>query len=782
MQKFSTQYAETIIKNRIKVLLAALLLVSVSIMAISSNPLRHNNSNEMWFLPGDPNLVAFEKLQDLFGSSEYLIVGISAREKDQDIFEAETLTMIDEISTMLEDHEIVEQVRSVSKYQRTYDKNGMVATDDLIEDFDDLSSNPDLILNAREIMKGEELALDSIITSDLKDTRILARTEYRANDNSHKIQVVNDLRDFIKEKRYAEKGYNLRLGGVPYIGERFETISNTEFGWMIPTQAAIMFCILGLIFRSLAGMIVPWVVIATSAITFTGLQAGLGLPITVVNQSLTPITMLIGMATAVHVLSEFYGLRTSGLNAKESSIRLIENLLKPVFFTCLTTSIGFSALYVTRLVPVKEFAIIAAFIPLIVFLYSMTALPAALSFFSKLPKRTENTFKGGWLTNFTNSLPDFNYKYRKIISSLGLVLLFLSIYGVSQINVDTNIFKYFRSDLKVTKDLVYFDDRYKGAANVEYLVTSKEQFSEEGLVKEPEFLQDVGKLEEFLEQKVDIGKGLTVPDFLKQIRQAFTGDDPKYYILPDSKEMTAQLLLLYENSGPDEDLSDLKDFDEKNLRMTFPITNMDASQFNVFVKNLNAEIADKFKTLSVMATGPMVMFQAQNEYTDKGITSSFTVSLILISITFFILFRSVKFGAIAVIPSVIPILLAGGIATLMGKDLNLGSLIVGAMTMGIAVDDSIHMVSRYRLARLEGSNVHQAMQRAMNESGRAIITTSIILVIGFSVFLMASLVPTIDIGRFAAIIFLLALFGVLFFIPSLLYIIDGKDEKLGAKT
>jgi predicted RND superfamily exporter protein len=353
---------------------------------------------------------------------------------------------------------------------------------------------------------------------------------------------------------------------------------------------------------------------------------------------------------------------------------------------------------------------------------------------------------------------------------------------VSQINVDTNIFKYFRSDLKVTKDLVYFDDRYKGAANVEYLVTSKEQFSEEGLVKEPEFLQDVGDLEKFLEQKVDIGKGLTIPDFLKQIRQAFTGDDPKYYILPDSKEMTAQLLLLYENSGPDEDLSDLKDFDEKNLRMTFPITNMDASQFNVFVKNLNAEIADKFKSLSVMATGPMVMFQAQNEYTDKGITSSFTVSLVLISITFFILFRSVKFGAIAVIPSVIPILLAGGIATLMGKDLNLGSLIVGAMTMGIAVDDSIHMVSRYRLARLEGSNVHQAMQRAMNESGRAIITTSIILVIGFSVFLMASLVPTIDIGRFAAIIFLLALFGVLFFIPSLLYIIDGKDEKLGAKT
>ena len=778
MENFTSKYAYAVINHRIKVLLATFLLILTAIAMIMSYPLRHNNSNEMWFLPGDPNLVAFEKLQDLFGSSEYLIVGVTARDNDKDIFEYETLMMINEISTMLEDHEIVEQVRSLSKYQRTYDKNGMVATDDLIEDFEELGDNPVIIENAREIIKGEELALDSIITSDLKHTRILARTEYRANDNSHKIKVVNDLRDFIKEKGYIQKGYDLKLGGVPYVGERFETISNTEFGWMIPTQAVIMFIILGIIFRSLAGMIVPWVVIATSAITFSGLQAFLGLPITVVNQSLTPITMLIGMATAVHVLSEFYGLRTAGLNAKDSCVKLIRNLLKPIFFTCLTTSIGFSALYVTKLVPVKEFAIIAAFIPLIVFLFSMTALPAALSFFSKMPKWTENTFKDGWLTKFTNFLPEFNFKYRKIISSIGGILLILSIYGVSQINVDTNIFKYFRADLKVTKDLIYFDNTYKGAANVEYLVTSKEKFTDDGLIKEPEFLNDVGKLEKFLEDKPDVGKGLTVPDFLKQTRQAFSGDDPSYFILPDTKEMTAQLLLLYENSGPEEDLSDLKDFDEKILRMTFPITNMDASAFNIFVKNLNAEIQEKFPSLNALATGPMVMFQAQNEYTDKGITSSFSVSLLLISITFFILFRSIKFGAIAIIPSVIPILLAGGIATVMGRDLNLGSLIVGAMTMGIAVDDSIHMVSRYRLARMEGSNVHQAMKRAMNESGRAIITTSIILVIGFSVFLMASLVPTIDIGRFSAIIFLLALFGVLFFIPSILYILDGKKEEL----
>ena len=98
--------------------------------------------------------------------SEYLVVGISARDQDRDVFELDTLVMIDEISTMLEDHEVVTQVRSLSKYQRTYNNNGMVATDNLIEDFDEIKNNPDLIGSAREIMKNEELALDSIITKD----------------------------------------------------------------------------------------------------------------------------------------------------------------------------------------------------------------------------------------------------------------------------------------------------------------------------------------------------------------------------------------------------------------------------------------------------------------------------------------------------------------------------------------------------------------------------------------------------------------------------------------
>ena len=117
MNKFPTMFANLVVNNRIKVLIITLILIAISIGSIVARPLGYNNSNEMWFLPGDPNLLAFEKLQTLFGDSEYLIVGISARDKDIDVFDPETIKMIDQISTMLEDHEVVTQVRSLSKYQ-----------------------------------------------------------------------------------------------------------------------------------------------------------------------------------------------------------------------------------------------------------------------------------------------------------------------------------------------------------------------------------------------------------------------------------------------------------------------------------------------------------------------------------------------------------------------------------------------------------------------------------------------------------------------------------------
>ena len=653
-------WSNQVIKNRIFILIITVLLILVSVFSISKNPIGVNNSNEMWFLEGDPTLLAHDKMRDLFGSTESLVVGIEARPKDKDLFNLETVKMIEEIHAMLEEHEVVEKVDSLARYQRTYNRGGVVATDYIFEDIENLDDNLDQLDTARIAMQDENLALDTLISKDFRHTRIIARTEYIVNGLDHKLKVVTDLRNFISEMGYLEKGYDIKFGGQPVLNERFTVISNSDAAWLNPTVAAIMMIVLGIVFRSLTGILAPWVVIGTAVTMMTGLQAYLGYNITPVNQALIPITMLLGMACTVHVMSEFYSLRTlSKHTALDASKELIKNLFKPIFFTQFTTSIGFAALYITKLSPVREFSLLATILPMIIFILSMTSLPAALSFLNRLSPATKKAYDNDWLTRVTSSLPNFSYKNRFSILMVGLLFISVSFFSATYIKVDTNIFKFFKSDLKISEDLRYFDREFKGSSNIDMMQTINKDF-------------------------------------------------------PD---------------------------------------------------------------LNVTPTGPMVMFQAQNEYTDKGISQSFMLSLTFISVVLFIIFWSIKHGAIAVFPAVVPIVFAGGCFAMLGKDLNLGSLIVGAMTMGIAIDDCIHVVSRYKLARSLGSSVEHSIKRAMTESGRAIITTSLALVIGFSTFLFARLVPMIDIGWLTTVIFTLALLGCLLFIPALLFIFE-KEEKL----
>ena len=776
MERISKNWASFIINNRFIVLVVTFITMVISIGMIVTNPPPYNNSSEIWFLEGDPDLEAFYGMQEKFGDSEYMAIGIVGRPGDKDVFKPETIKMIGMITEMLEDHEIVTQVRSLSKYQYTHNENGMLVTDDLFEDIDEIIENPQILdevrlEKARETILGEKLALDNLISSDLKHTRIVARTEYISGETDHKVKVVTDVMNFLEENKFREKGFEIHLAGVQVFQERFETLSKRDQAWINPIMALIMILILFFTFRSVAGMIFPWVVIASCIAITTGIQAVFGFAFTVMTTALVPTLMIIGMGVSVHVMNEFYNLRSKELPGREAASKTIENLLQPVFFTALTTSIGFGALAVTQLVPVREYAALASSASMIIFLFSMTALPTILSFSNKMSKRTEKAYKSDWATKITNAIPKFTYENRKTIGIISFLVLVFSIITVSNIRVDSNIVRYFKESSWISKDIMYFDKTFKGIANIEYILDS----GSDGGAKEPKFLSKVEAFETYLEELRESEKATTLVDFLKQIRQAFTGDDENFYRLPENSNMTAQLLLMYENSGPEEDLSDLKDFDERFVRVTLPVVNMTSNVMLEFMAQTNKYAQDNFGEMRTKLTGPTVMFAAQEKYINEGLPRSFALALILIGISFFVLFRSVKYGLLALIPSVVPIIMAGGVATLIGLNLDLGTLIVGAMTMGIAVDDAIHVVARYVSGRRRGLGTDAAVRDAMNEAGRAVIFTSIILVLGFSTMLFGALTPFVNIGIFTAVIMSLALIGDLIVLPALLYIFDYDE-------
>lgn len=764
MKRFIQLWAHWVIRGRWLVLGLSVLLAGLAVLP--AQQIGYDNSNESYFVEGDPNLAAFNQLLDLFGDVEYLSIGIEARDSDPDVFTPEALSVVAQLTRFLENRPEVTQVLSLTQYEYTHSDGGMLATDKLIETLDD----PAHLADARDRIGQEAMALGSLVTEDLQHTRVVARVRYQVGSSDHKMSLMGAVRDYIAEQEFESRGYPLRLSGQPVFTEQFEVLTKRDQRWINPTMAVLMLVILFASFRSLTGMLMPWAVIGTGIVWVSGLQGLLGWPHSVVESALVPALIIIGIGISVHVLVEFYHFRHRGERPDVAAAHAIEYLWTPAFYTALTTAAGFLALGITELVPVRQFAWLGAIGALTLFFLAMTLLPALLSFVSAFSPRTARAVDTGLIARLTRTLPGFTRRWSRSLVIAGAALLVVSLALVPQLTVDSNFITYFKKDNPTRADLNYFDRVYDGIQNIDFVIDS----GAEGGIHNPTFLNQVDRLQAWLEAQPETGAVNSLVDFHKEINQALHYEDPQWYQLPDSPEMAAQFLLLYDNTGPEEDLTDVKDFYERYLRVSVPIQNMAASETDALLKRIEQHITQHYPDLSVDLTGSLVMYNAQDAYINQGMARSFLIALVIIGVSFMVLFRSLKYGLIALIPSVVPILMTGALLVLLGIHLNLGTMIVGAMTMGIAVDDAIHVMNRYLLARRLGADTHEAITRAMTESGRAVMFTSLVLVTGFSVMLLGSFIPYIYTGLFAATIMALALVGDLIFLPALLYRVDGR--------
>lgn len=770
MNAFIRFWAGSVLRFRVAILIFAAGLIGLGIFG--AKDIAFDNTNEKLFVEGDPALIDYDKLVDLFGDNEYLVIGIEAREEDEDVFEPETLLMIESITDFLESHPTVTQTRSLSRYQYTHSEDDSLSTDDLIDDIRDFEQSAELREQAKNILRNEPLAIGNLITEDFRHTRIAARVEYKKETAEHHINLVKDVYAFLDEQSFVEQGYDIHLSGQPLVNARFEMHTREDSKILNPAMAVLMLIILFISFRSATAMLTPWLVIGAGIATTLGIQGFLKFPHTVVDSALIPTLIIIGIGVSVHVLVEFFHKRGDGLTAKEAAEQATIVLWKPAFFTALTTSVGFIALSVTKIAAVREFALLGAIGPILLFVFAMTILPALLSFLNKVSVKTQSAVDQGVISRFTRAVPDFVQAHRRLVVITGLGFLAFALYAVPAIKVDNNFIQYFKKNNPARQDMVYFDDYYKGVMPLEIILDS----GVEGGVKEPEFLRKVESLQNFLEQSPKFGAINSIVDYLKQINRALNNDDPAFYRLPDSANAVAQFLFLYQNTGPDEDLSDIKDFDDRYVRLNIPLMNMPASEMTVELERVQNELDETYSELNAVTTGGMKLFHEQNIYTGEGMYKSFSIALLVISLCFVLVFRSIKYGLLALVPSILPILIVGGAVGLIGVHLDLGTMIVGAMTMGIAVDDAIHVLSRYLLAKKQGATTDGAIRRAMNESGRAVVFSSIVLVLGFSVLMFGQFAPIIYVGMFGAAIMFLALLGDLIFLPAILYWIDGKDS------
>ncbi len=771
MTTFINAWARFVVSKRFVIILATLLLLPAILLTGGTIPF--DNSTERYFVAGDPTLVEYDRLNELFGDNEYLIVGFEASAESEDIFQPETLDAIIKISDFLDYHPTITQLRSLTNYEYIHADGDDLRTDFLTDDFSALAESPEEIESVKAILRSEKLALGTLITEDFRHLRIAARVEYREETSEHKIQLVQDLFKFVEDNNFDSDQYILHLSGYPLVNERYETVSASDTAVLIPIMIVLMIAILFISFRSLVATLFPWLAIVGGLLIVLELQYYLKIPhSTIDSAALAPTLIIIGIGITVHVLIEFFNFRSAGRDSLESARLTIEHIWLPAFFTAITTSAGFYALSITKIMPVKEFALLGAIGPLVLFLFSLTVLPAMLSYLGNVSNKTKQVLDIGILTRMTKSVPNFTLRNRNRILILSAVATVFSIIYLPKIQVDTNYVTLFKEASQTRQDIVYFDETFRGMMTLDIILDSGQVDG----AKSPEFLAKAETIQAWLSEHPALGRINSLGDYLKEINQALNNDDPAYYRLPDSSNMAAQFLFLYESAGANEDLSDIKDFDNQSIRLVVPVINMKASDMQAELDAINSYLDREFAELDPVVTGTMALYTVQDVYVSEGMVQSFLIALAVITLFFIVLFRSFKYGLLSIIPSVLPILLAGAFAGYMGIYLDQSAVIVFAMTMGIAVDDSIHVMSRYLLAKKLGASTHDAISRSMRESGRAVVFSSIVLVSGFSVLCFGSFTTVIYVGMFGAIIMSLALLGDLLVLPAILYLIDGTDD------
>ena len=770
MQKLITSWANFVVEGRIPLLGGVILLLLACLFTGPNIPF--DNATERYFIEGDPTLQDYQRLIDLFGDNEYLLVGFEAGAGETDIFAADTLADIDTLTQFLELHPAVSQVRSLSNFEYIHADGDELSTDYLIDDPISLSSDPAAVAAVKAQLLAEPLALGSLVTSDFRHTRIAARVEYREGASEHKVELVQDLYRYIEEQQLGSDSYILHLSGYPQVYERFETVSAQDLELLIPLMIGLMVGMLALSFRSTAAVLFPWLVIAAGLLLVNEIQSYLQLPHSTVDSALMPTLIIIGIGITVHVLVEYFHGTARGLDGREAARSAVQHIFRPALFTAVTTAAGFYALSFTRIEPVRDFALLGTIGPLALFLFAMTLLPALLSFHS---------FKGGKaleengrdiISRITSRLPDLTRRNGRAILAVGAIVLVYSVFSIPTLQVDTNYVTLFKASSITRQDIEYFDREFRGMMTLDVILDSGAVNG----IRDPEFLRQLDEFQTWLEQRDTLGPINSIADYLKEINMALHGDDPDYFSLPDSAELAAQYLLLYESSGSYEDLSDLRDFDQRYARLTVPIINMPASAMRDELMVIEEHLQEYDQSLNPLLTGTMVLFTVQDIYTSEGMFQSFTIAMLVISVFFVLLFRSAKYGILSIIPSILPIVFTASIVSMVGINLDLSMLIVGAMTMGIAVDDSIHVMNRYLMSRRQGASARDAIARAMNESGRAVIFSSIVLVLGFSVLAFGSYTTVVYVGVFGSVIMALALLGDLLLLPAILYFIDDGGE------
>ena len=722
--------------------------------------LRLEFSIEQLFTQDDPRVERFLQFRDEFSGVDNILFLIY---ESNNPFSKENLDKNRQLIESLETIDGVESVTSLTNLE-LFTEGG----DYLLQPvYERIPYDTDSLLMAKKTIMQSELVRNYIISADGKMASIMIEIDRDYNDYDGRKRILSEIDQF-----QMVVDWKWHQAGLPVIRTRYvQYMIQDNIRFLFPV-ALVISILLALLFRSFAGVLLPLIVIGLTIIWTVGLMAKMGIDINIISYMIPTLLMIISVSDSVHFMVKYFQALHEFGHRREALFQTIKKIGTALMLTSVTTAVGFGALSFVNIKIVSEFGIFTAIGVFFAFIISILFLPSMFMLMKQTADDKLINYNVGVRVKAVQKISTLVRAYPKHIIISWCFIACIGTWGAVKINPHSKLLEDLRPGNKLLDDMKVAENRMGAILPVEIILEIMNDGPYED-IQDVEVMQFLDRVGAFMSAIPEIGKVMSVTQYIKEIHQAMNDGDPAFYHVPNSRNLISQYMLLYES-----EFETFFNLDYTKLRIAAQIKDIDSRRSAEIEEEINNFImANAPSGVKAEVTGTAFIALRTNNYLVRNLAGSFFIAFIVVTLLMAILFRSVKMALISVVPNIIPMMMMAAVMGFFQVSLRPSTAMTFAIAFGIAVDDTLHYLTRYRM-ELSDRHYQKANDATMMSTGVAMMSTTAILVSGFMVLTLSEFTFSIQFGILSSITILSALIGDLTFLPALLSQVKPEIKRL----
>jgi len=753
-------------------------LIVILLLAWQATSVQQDSRIEALVSKTNQNVILRNDMEQLFGSGNIILIGIQSDSP----FSSSTFDKTLQIVNELEQKPLVQEVHSI------FNKKFLQGGDGHFEVKDIVSKNSNTGYDFDEIiqrLKSSPIYNGNLISLDYQNYVLIVEFVQGTSD-----QIATEFIESILQKNNVYD--NWLVSGLPVIHHDIKRFMDKDMNILVPLFLVALIIFLFISFRSLRGVLLPFVPVLCSLITAFGIMGITGIKITIVTNLIPMLLIAIGAAYSVHFINQYYIQLDANADHLTNIKKTGQHIAVIIFLSGMTTVIGFLSNLFNPIIAIRDFSIILSIGVLVLMLSNLTLVPALLSLLKQ-----QNNQKSGVNTGYFNKLIDvlldklFNLviNHKKLILICSLLLISIALLGIKHIKVESSGLSFFKEDSRLVQQARILSQQYGGVVGFDFLIDTQK----ENGAKSPEILQTIDEFTQWLKDSYpdDIKVTHALTDYVKQMSKAYNGGSD-YYQIPKVEEEVSQYLEIY-SWGADIEKTLRRvvepSFSQLKVSGRFALIEYPDGSFKEqsvqnqekIIQTATAWLKERLPTTVIVKPFGEIMIVANiNRDIINGQIVSLCLAILAIFIITMVVFRSFVAGLLCLIPVSIAILVSFGVMGIFNIPLNIATALVSAMAIGIGIDDTIHFIMTLKKQQPTSTDFIKELKQTFQLSGRAIIYTTIALSGGYAIMLASSFTPVVYFGALNIITIVFATLAALLTLPAAILII--KPEFLLQKT